>query len=381
MSEQDLGLKVASRRLLWRMGYTTRLDVQLRGAGGPSMASDTSKEWGRRTGQPESFTDLDVLGLSLTGGARLHSTIVDCKTTERGSTGRMFWVRGVGDFFAADDAYMVRDSVVTDAARQLAVRLGITTLTSKDLSRLEELHPCDIPLDTAPISYLFDVDSAANVLAAFNGLNKKLKPLLDYREFGYWLHDDHRNLMQLVEYLRACADLLDPRIPHHLALVLDLTWLYLVSLSQAIHVVRSAHVSDPDRGLQEYLFGGVAGLREKEQLSGLLASLREGGALPAEVRVDPLPDYYPKLRELTTRVMRRPDRVLPALRLLEVLTTAIALVQRVEPAELGSLHEDLAAKQAADVVQFLVSTAGLDDGFRARARSLLFGEPVPRATE
>ncbi|MFL6124271.1 hypothetical protein [Actinophytocola sp.] len=379
MSEKDLGLKVASRRLLWRMGYTTRLDVQLRGAWGPAQPEAT-KDRSRRSSQPESFTDLDVLGINL-AGARLHSAIVDCKTTAGGSTGRVFWVRGVGDFFDADDAYMVRESVVTDAARQLATRLGVTTLTSADLSRLEDFHPCEVPLDATPMSYLFDVSSAATVLAAFTGLDKKLKPLLDYREFGYWLYDEYRNLMQLVEHLRECADQLDPRNPRHLALVLDLTWLYLVSLCHAIHNIRAAHVSDPDRGLREYLFGGVVGLREKEQLSGLLASLRDGGALPTEVRVDPLPTYYSKLRELVTRVMRRPDRVLPALRLLEVLTTVTALAQRVEPADLGSLHDDLAAKQAADVLQFLVGATGLNDGFRTRARSLLFGEPVPGTPE
>ncbi|MEU4811896.1 hypothetical protein AB0H20_22055 [Nocardia fluminea] len=373
MTEKDLGLKVASRRLLWRMGNTTRLDVQLRGVWGPPQQEKSRS--GRSSG-PEAFTDLDVLGLSLTGGARVHSTVVDCKTTQGGSTGRMFWVRGVGDFFAADDAYMVRDTVVSDAARQLATRLQITTLNSADLSRLEELHPCDISLDTAPISYLFDLDSAAAVLAAFNGLDRRLKPLLEYREFGYWLYDEYRNLIQLVEHLKACADHLDPRNPRHLALVLDLTWLYLVSLCHAIHSIRAAHVANPDRGLQEYLFGGVLGLREKEQLSVLLEGLRVGGVLPTDARVDPLPGYYPKLRELVTRVMRRPDRVLPALRLLEVLTAVTALAKRVEPADLSSLHEDLAAKQAVDVVQFLVAATGIDEGFRARARSLLLGEAV-----
>lgn len=43
-------------------------------------------------------------------------------------------MRGVGDFFAADDAYMVRNMVVTDATRQLATRLGIITLTSQDFA-------------------------------------------------------------------------------------------------------------------------------------------------------------------------------------------------------------------------------------------------------
>jgi hypothetical protein len=38
--------------------------------------------------------------------------------------------------------------------------------------------------------------------------------------------------------------------PRHLALVLDMTWLYLVTLSHAIHAIRAAHIANPDRGLQ-----------------------------------------------------------------------------------------------------------------------------------
>jgi hypothetical protein len=250
-------------------------------------------------------------------------------------------------------------------------------LTAADLARLEELHPVESVLDTAPMTYLFDAASATRIAEGLGGLNKKLKPLLDYRAFDYWVYDDHRNLVQLVEHLRSCVDFLDARDPRHVALLLDLTWLYLITVCRAIGSIRSAHVSDPDRGLREYLFGGVLALREKEQLAGLLESLRTDGVLPAEVRVDHLPSYYPQMRELVTRVMRRPDRVMPALRLLEVLYTVTAVGQRVEPAELGTLYDDLAAKQAADVIQFLVSITGLDTGFRDRARSLLFGEPLP----
>lgn len=255
MSELDLGLKVASRRLLWRMGYTTRLDVQLRGVWGPAHPGRTGPR-DRQSTQPESFTDLDVLGLSFAGGSRLHSAIVDRKTTERGSTGRMFWVRGVADFFAADDAYMVRETVVSDAARQLTTKLGIVALTSDDLSRLETLHPCELALDDPPVSWLFDRASAAKVLAAFTGLDHRLKPLLDYRDFDYWLFDEHRNLIQLVENLRACASRLDPRNPRHLALVRDMAWLYLVTLSHAIHTIRAAHVANPDRAFRNTCSAG-----------------------------------------------------------------------------------------------------------------------------
>jgi hypothetical protein len=273
---------------------------------------------------------------------------------------------------------MVRETVVTEAARQLATRLGITALTSDDLARLEALHPCDLALDAEPLSLLFDQPSAARVLAAFNDLDARLKPLLEYRDFGYWLYDEHRNPVQMVEHLRECARHLDARNPRHLALVLDLTWMYMVTLSHAIHAIRSARISDPDRGLQEYLFGGPVGLNEKQQLAHLLTELRDSGAVPAEVNVDPLPAYYRMLRELVTRLMRRPDRILTALRLLELLTAVTALGTRVEPADVGSLHEDIAAKLAADVTGFLVTTASLDPGFRDRARSLLLGEPLPR---
>ncbi|MEU2440434.1 hypothetical protein ACFY9A_07950 [Streptomyces rubradiris] len=64
--------------------------------------------------------------------------------------------------------------------------------------------------------------------------------------------------------------------------------------------------------------------------------------------------------------MKRPDSVLPALRLLELATTVTALGQRfAQPEEMGGLYDGIAAKRAADVVGFLVGTAGLDSGFRA----------------
>ncbi|QHA04622.1 hypothetical protein GQF42_16160 [Streptomyces broussonetiae] len=380
MSELDLGLKVASRRLLWRMGYTTRLDVQLRSVGAaerPTAGAAGAAGRSRRSSVPEAFTDLDVLGITVTGGFRLQSAIVDCKTTVKGSTSRMFWVRGVADFFAADAAYMVREKDLSNAARQLTSRLGIAALTSAEVTRLEELHPSHLALDAEPLAWLFQRDKAATVLGTFNGLDKRLKPLLEYREFTYWLAEEHRNPMQLVDELTAVARYLDPRNPHHLALVLDCAWLYLLTLSHAVESLRAAHVADPDRGLQEYLFGGPAGLSEKQGLSRLLEGIKQSGALPDGVHVDLLPSYFPRLRELAIRILTRADSVLPALRLLEFATSVTALGQRIEkPEDMGGLYDDVAAKRAADVVGFLVGTAGLDNGFRARARSLLLGEPM-----
>jgi hypothetical protein len=294
----------------------------------------------------------------------------------------MFWVRGVADFFAADAAYMIRDSQVTDAARQLASRLRITVLVADDIARLESLHSSALDFDSEPLALLFDAGHVAKALAAFSGLDQRLHSLLEYRQFDFWVFDQHRNPLQLVAELQAVAKVLDPSNPRHLALLLDCAWLYLLAIAHAVNHVRSSQVSGVDLRLQEYLLGGALGLREKLDLAKLLSELKNAGALPSEVDVDPLPNYYSALRELTTRVLRRPDSVLTALRLLEVGTVAAVINPRMSlRGSLGAAYDDLAAKQAADVVGFLVSAAGLDSQFRARARATLLGEPLPATVE
>jgi hypothetical protein len=366
VTELDLGLKVAARRVLWGMGYTTRVDVPLR-----SVATDRSGTQKRK----QAFTDLDVLGLTIGPGFRVQSAIVDCKTSTRGSAERMFWVRGVADFFAADDVYMVREHGLGHAARQLAGRLGIAAMTSEDLSRLEEYHQVDAPLSDAPLSLLFDREHVAQSISAFGQLDQRLRPLAGYRQFDYWVYDEHRNPLQLVEHLRASSHLLDSRNPVHLGLVFDLGWLYLLTISHAVEYIRTAQLSDPDNALQEYVLGGPLGLREKRELSTLLSELKSTGAVPAGVDVTVLPSYFPALRELAMRVLRRPATVLPALRLLEIATAAAVAGSSAPLSEpLGPVFDEIAAKQAADVIGFLVASADLDRSFRTRARFVLLGE-------
>jgi len=372
VSELDLGLKVAARRLLWRMGYTTRIDVQLRSVGGVATASAGSP---RRSAGAESFTDLDVLGLTISGGYRVESAIVDCKTTAKGSTGRMCWVRGVADLFAADAAYMLRETDVSHAARQLANRLHITALNSKELAQAEAFHPSDLPLNSGPVSWLFDRDKTQKVLHAFSGLDGRLRELRDYREFDYWVGEEYRSLTQIVEQLRLSSRLLSPRNPHHVSLVIDFAWLYTVSLTHAIENIRKAYISDLDLGLSQYILGGPNGFSEKKELSKMLAHLSQNGAIPQDVYVDPLPSYHSRLLELTARLQRRPAHILSALRLLEVGAFTAALKEKISaPTDTGALYDEVGAKLAADVVNFLVTTSDLDSGFTARARSILLGE-------
>ena len=298
MTELDLGLKVGARSLFWSMGFSTRLDVELRGFSPPS-------DRGGRMKAPESFTDLDVLGIAVNAGYRISTEIADCKTGRRdSSTSRMFWVRGVADLFGSDHAYLVREHDVTDAARQLSARLGITVVPSADLTRMQDYHGAPLPDGAGPLHLMFDRKAVGNHLAAFNSLDRRLKGLLDYRQFDFWVYEQHRNPVQLVAHLTGVKNQLNPRDPVHVALFIDMAWLYLLTLIRVTEHVRGAFLDDPDRGLQEYLFGGATNLREKQEVAALLRSVSPDGTGPLEH----LPPYYGLLRELVVRLLRRPAR-------------------------------------------------------------------------
>lgn len=387
MSELDLGLKVGARRLLWSMGYSTRLDVELRGDRSPSEPLTTgsappnvergkgSRRGGPRQGGIQTFTDLDVLGVFVEHGFQLSTTIVDCKSGQRDKpTSRMFWARGVADLFRADQIMLVREHDVADATRQLSNRLGITVLAAPDLVATQELYgpPVD---EHGPLGLLFERESVAATLSAFNGLDRRLDSLLEYRSFDYWVYEHHRNPVQLVAHLQESAKHLDPRNPIHLALFLDLAWLYTFALVRVVAHIRGAFLHDVDRGLQEYMFGGATNLREKQETAALLRSVA-----PADARnLDHLPDYYNNLRELVARLLRRPTEMQTALRYAETASALMAVRERVTLRHaFAEAFNPIAAKLIADVCGFLVASTGLQSEFRIQARAWLLGEHISR---
>ncbi|MBM7782251.1 hypothetical protein [Arthrobacter tumbae] len=376
MSELDLGLKVGARRLLWSMGFSTRLDVELRGDPKPAQSgSKNARGAGREWAGPETFTDLDVLGVLLTPNYRLTTAIADCKSGRRDKpTARMFWARGVADLFGADQIMLVREHDVNDATRQLSSRLGITVLPSADLALMQQLHGSAQPDPSDPLGLLFDREAASENLAAFHSLDSRLNSLMEYRQFDYWIYEHHRNPIQLVAHLKEAGKHLDPRNPIHLALFLDLAWLYLLALVRVTEHLRGAFLRDPDRGLQEYLFGGATQLREKEETAALLRTVAPTGSPD----LDHLPAYYSNMRELVARLLRRPNEIQEGLRYAEVASALMAAKKRIPLGDVfGRNFDPVAAKLVADVCGFLVASAGLSPSFRAQARAYLLGEPLP----
>jgi len=354
--------KADVRRLLWRMGCSTRIDVRLRGDIVPG-----SRASGHRGPRYEEFTDLDVLGIGFTPAGQLHTTFADCRSSQRSVMERMFWVRGVADFVGAGEAYLVRAHDVPAGARTLSARLQIGILTPADMAAMENTFPTPLSLDIRPLSCLFDTATMAVHLNASADADRKLKRLVDYLDFDYWVFEPYRNITQLVAQLSDAVTTLDPANRKHRTLFYDSVWHYALSLAQAVAFVRSTRMADVPTAVRTYAGGGELALREKAGLADMLQ--RNGWPASKDIVHPP---YIDQLTELVTRFLVRPAELADVLRYAEYL--AVSEVNRIGDsvgAAFGDHLHPVAAKLLADICGFLVTAAGLRPDFRTAARGRL----------
>lgn len=367
-SERDLPLKARMRRLFWSMGCSTSVDVKLRAY---VTGDQRGSAW-------QEFTDLDVLGVGFSPGGHLQLMLADCKTVNRRVVERMFWLRGVADFFAADEAYLVRSHPVPAAARALSTRLGVGVLDPDDYEALARTHPAELDFE-GPLRWLFDLDALRYQTDNTVGLDRKLDPLVDFLRFDYWIYEPHRNLTQVVAHLAAAVATLEPANPRHLGLFYEAAWLYAFAVARATQHVRASRMADVPTAVRAYVAGGELAMREKAQLAGLLEQV----GIPVDVRAAVLPPYVDSLIELVASFVLRPSEMPEVLRYAEYLTAAVLVGERATVREAfgPSKVRPLAAKLLADVCGFLVGAAGLRLPFRTAARERLVvdltgGQPV-----
>ncbi len=352
MSEKDLGLKLATRRLYWSMGLSTRLNVKL------STHVSSAKRSPQKTLE---YTDLDVLGIAQAPEGQSYTIIGDCKTSKKSVHERCFWLRGVSDFFLANAAELVRVHEVPVSARQLAERLDLGVMTEQDLISKQQWYEFD---PEQPLEVLFSPAAIKRQQDAWSGLDSKLDRIANYRDLGYWIVEPHRRLDGVIDQLRR-VDLLDHRSPSHRALFLDFVWLFCVSLIHATASIRATHASDVPEGLSNYMFGGAGGLRDKKAQLDLLKQLVEPDNADEDL-FSYLPDYYPGLLELVTRYLRRPSALTESLRQAEWLTLAQTerpLVGMPAAEAFGDLYDEIAGKLLGDTIRFLCSASDLGEGF------------------
>lgn len=349
MSELDFNQKLEMRRAFWAMGASTRIDVKL-----SALVKADSKN---RTGS-EDWTDLDVLAVEYVPMAGIVTSVADCKTAKSRATERVFWLRGAADLFGARAAYLSRDADLPSAARQLALRLGISAMNRDDrLAFLDQAGTARLP----KVGGFMEGATVRRWEQQLAMTPKAIDKLQLYRRSFYWVFQKFRNLSQLPGYLIEAGKHFDAKQHWAQVLLVDLAWMYLMTVLHAVDEVTRLHLSGFDASLKQVFVGSEQEIREKEATLKLL--LEFAATRGSRTTYSVVPPYFADLVDLVTRAARRRSHATEALRVLEFTGVETIAANGASWTEAYPAADPLDAKLASDVVRFLARAANLSVDF------------------
>jgi hypothetical protein len=306
LDDKDLNLKLRFKRILFQMGYYSPIEVEL------SQYNDIGSELKR-----SSLTDLDVLGIKFDPALISHKVVGDCKTGKGVSDpNRLFWLRGVLDYFGANSAYYLRPRIGRQA-RAIAPKLGIRTVDEKDLQLLEKnLDVESIPIPIHDPNFhsqqrqLWGISLPKGVQLTPDQL--ALKNIYTYLAYNYWYIEQHRNLLLLVAHFQKIAHLLNPTSPRDIFLAHIGVQRFAHCVLEMASNIQARGTDNIPQNAKGYLYGGSLALRDRQEFFKLLNKLTG-----ANESLDP--PFLNDIIEFTNRIINNPIAASEVLRYLEAI--------------------------------------------------------------
>ena len=351
-SEKDFPLKAAVRAILWAQGYSTRVDVLLAYNRDPKGKSVSGKA---------GLTDLDVFGIRLDPGFRVHTVVADCKTTTGQVPERLFWLAGVSKFFGSDANLLVRSQQVPEHAPPLARSLDITLIGPDDLTVLTNIYINSIEEMSSKVWQDFlSPELLGEVLSRLSRLPDSLASVDRYRETGYWMEEPYRQIQKVILALQLLAKESGAG-PTFRLIFADFVWLYTLTLWRTCERLNANGFARLEKELELYISGEEAGrryLQQAKQAFELLArQTHDNITLPI------LPYYFDELLELVGRCVRRPYAVAKIARRAEWLVIGQMVGDLGKPPWEADDDDLICNKLLGDIAQFLARASKLKPTF------------------
>ena len=356
--DRDLSLKLRFKRVLFQMGYYSPIEVEL------SQYEALYEELKR-----QSLTDLDVLGLKFDVAFTANKVVGDCKTGRRVSDiNRLFWLRGVMDYFGANTGYYLRP-VIDRQAKAIAPRLGITTLDENGLMALEkDLDANTLPLPLQDLGFYemqrkqWGIFIPKGTKPASRELD--LKKVYTYLSYSYWYFEQHRNLFLLVAHFQKIAHLLNPMDPRDILLAHVGVERFALSLLQMASDIYLRGLSDIPLNARVYLYGGAFAVRDRQEYFKLLNKLT-GANEPLD------PPFLDDTIELLNRIVHNPYAATEVLRYLEAIYGwCVQLGNKDVTALFGAKMQTSAVVLARDIAITFTKATGMREQIFSKILSL-----------
>jgi hypothetical protein len=341
---RDESLKLQSAALLRTLGYFTQLEV-------PFDVALYAE--GFRRGQA---TDLDVLAVRFDGDFQETRIISECKSGEQHAMEELLKLSAVVQFFHASRGWLVKTRIA-DNARQVAKRLSVRPLDHDELAILLrgwELDPAEV-LARERAFYGAEL-SLQRALHAEDAS----RTLLRYCDSDVWLREFWESIHNLIYLLSKRNESgLNTDQSEHRYLAFRVATLMSICVLRLCGEIAQWKLSNPDRGVELFVFGGAAGRRERERM---FDQLRQ--TVPAEVFRDRSldPPFLDALKDVVAAMLRNSRSARRVPRCLQHAIQAYFsddpnLPELPKPAD---VWDEVTLKLAKDVVEFTLAASGVD---------------------
>lgn len=312
---KDLPLKLRIKRILESQGYHCPLEVVLSHFENQETKQDLKKYL---------LTDIDVLGIRFEPDLRQANIIADCKSGRESESNRIFWLRGVMDFFQAQEGIFVKTQL-SPQTRAFAPKLGIRVLDEKGLQTLEEslgIQESSAFLDNGMALYermekLWGVKLEDGQKPTQKAL--EVKSVYTYLQYNYWVLEDYINVQTIIDRFGRIKTEVNPA---------DLKSKYLafiglqrlsLSIIKMAGFVAAQDLNDVARLFKTAFFGGTYRMRNSRQIIEYLDRLSDLNKIGERLELEP--PYFNELVEIANRVILNSRNATGILRHLDAILT------------------------------------------------------------
>jgi len=348
VGDKDLMLKLRTKRIFSSLGYYTPLEIEL------------SQYFINEKGSTErkSLTDIDVLAIKFDHLFHPDKVIADCKSGSTSESNRLFWLKGVADYFGVQTAYIIK-SKINPHTRAIAPKLNLRSLSEPELTNLENsLNIKNFKLPIADLDYYKKIESLWGIKVdeqvGITPEQQELKRVYSYLSYEFWFIDTNRNLYQLVNNFNKIAHILDSTKPEHVLLAYNGLQRFTYCILELCHQLYMRGISDIDRNAKLYFNGGPIALKDKEKLFELFNKLTASNEHLH-------PPFLPDILEFAHRMIKNPNS---AIKILPYVDTIYCWCEQLGNTEINSIYGDElntgCIVLAIDSVKTFCNSTGLD---------------------
>lgn len=217
--------------------------------------------------KPINITDVDVFATIPAELGKYRHVLIDCKTGRNESPiGRALWLRGLMERIRAERGICIlrTKSIQTDH-RYSAAQLGITLLAEEEFVAFGSATSHHFNRPTGAIGSIAVWDRYFSIVDR----SPKIAPAIEFSRSAFWMSEsDVEACTRTLYTARNLSRELDPAKPEHLAVVGDLSALFLHALARIVNTI----------------FAGYLQPESRDQLSSALLMLLYGGRSSYTVR-------------------------------------------------------------------------------------------------